>query len=82
MGVNCGGWGLSLKTEDMAKFGQLLLQKGNWHGKQLIPADWVDEMGKAHIECAPAGIRIENAEAVSGIPASENDWRQGYGYQT
>ena len=81
-GVTCGGWGLSLKTEDMAKFGQLLLQKGKWGDKQLIPADFVDEMGKAQVECAPAGIRIEDAETVSGIPASENDWRQGYGFQT
>ncbi|MBO7644341.1 MAG: serine hydrolase [Bacteroidales bacterium] len=82
MGVNCGGWGLSLKTEDMAKFGQLLLQEGRWGRRQLIPADWVREMGTKHIDCAPAQITIEDAEAVCGIPASENDWRQGYGYQT
>ena len=82
MGVNCGGWGLSLKTEDMAKFGLLLLQEGRWGNRQLIPAEWVKDMGTKHIDCAPAQIRIEDAEAVSGIPASENDWRQGYGYQT
>lgn len=80
MGVNCGGWGLALKTEDMAKFGQLLLQKGKWGGKQLIPADWVEEMGKAHIESAPAQMKPEEADAL--LPQSENDWRQGYGYQT
>ena len=34
-GINCGGWGLRLKTEDMAKFGLLFLQKGKWNGKQL-----------------------------------------------
>ncbi|MBP5631131.1 MAG: serine hydrolase, partial [Bacteroidaceae bacterium] len=32
-GINCGGWGLYLKTEDLAKMGQLLLQKGKWKGK-------------------------------------------------
>ena len=80
MGVNCGGWGLHLKTEDMAKFGQLLLQKGKWYGRQLIPAEWVEEMGKAHIECAPAQMSPEEADAL--LPPSENDWRQGYGYQT
>lgn len=31
-GINVGGWGLRLKTEDMAKFGQLFLQKGVWNG--------------------------------------------------
>lgn len=81
-GVSLGGWGLNLRTEDMAKAGLLLLQKGKWNGRQLLPAEWVEEMGKPHVECAPANIRIEDAEAVCGIPASENDWRQGYGYQT
>lgn len=80
-GINAGGWGLSLKTEDMAKMGQLLLQKGKWGRKQLVPAEWVDAMTAKHIECAPAGIRIEDAERVSGIPAEVNDWRQGYCYQ-
>ena len=43
-GINCGGWGLWLKTEDLAKMGQLLLQKGEWNGQQLIPAEWVAEI--------------------------------------
>ena len=45
-GINCGGWGLWLKTEDLAKMGQLLLQNGEWNGKQIIPAEWVAEMSK------------------------------------
>jgi len=32
-GINTGGWGLRLKTEDLAKMGQLYLQKGMWNGK-------------------------------------------------
>src|SRR4051812_27015987 len=31
--ANTGGWGLRLKTEDIAKFAQLFLQKGKWNGK-------------------------------------------------
>ena len=79
-GVSLGGWGLSLKTEDMAKMGQLLLQRGKWNGKQLIPADWVDAMGTAHIDCAPATLTPEEADAK--LDPALNDWRQGYGYQT
>ena len=80
-GITAGGWGLSLKTEDMARMGQLLLQKGKWGRKQLIPADWVDLMSAKHVDCAPAGVRIEDAERVCGIPNEINDWCQGYCFQ-
>ena len=43
-GISTGGWGLYLQAESLAKFGQLLLQRGQWHGLQLIPAKWVDAM--------------------------------------
>ena len=33
-GINMGGWGLNIRTRDIANFGQLYLQKGNWKGKQ------------------------------------------------
>ncbi|MBS1489032.1 MAG: hypothetical protein JSS93_00725 [Bacteroidetes bacterium] len=37
--------GLQISPKDMAKLGQLYIQKGNWNGKQLIKADWFDETG-------------------------------------
>ena len=43
-GINTGGWGLRMHVESMAKFGQLLLNKGEWEGKRLISPDWVEEM--------------------------------------
>ena len=49
-GYNTGGWGLHIQPESMAKFGQLLLQNGNWNGKQLIPAEWVNAMMTRHAE--------------------------------
>ena len=79
-GINCGGWGLYLKTEDMAKMGQLLLQKGEWNGKQLIPAEWVAEMSKKQVESINPGTRKEDAEA-KGMTKETSDWMQGYGYQ-
>lgn len=48
-GITTGGWGLYLQPESMAKFGQLLLQRGQWQGKQLIPAKWVDQMLTCHV---------------------------------
>jgi len=79
-GINAGGWGLWLKTEDLAKMGQLLLQKGEWNGKQLIPAEWVAEMSKKQVESINPGTRIEEAEA-KGMTKETSDWMQGYGYQ-
>ena len=36
-GYNVGGWGLRIRTEDIARFGQLLLQRGMWDGRRLLP---------------------------------------------
>lgn len=66
-GIDVGGWGLSITTEDLAVFGQLLLQRGLWKGRQLVPAAWLDEA---------TGKRVETSETEHGI-----DGRQGYGYQ-
>ncbi len=44
--ITTGGWGLYIQSESLAKFGQLLLQRGKWHERQLIPAQWVDAMMK------------------------------------
>jgi CubicO group peptidase (beta-lactamase class C family) len=45
-GINVGGYGLRIRTQDILNFGQLYLQKGQWNGKQLISAAWVDDATK------------------------------------
>ncbi len=65
-GVSLGGYGLSIRTEDIAKFGQLYLQKGMWEGKQIVPTAWIE---------AATSRQTSNGSN----PAS--DWDQGYGYQ-
>src|SRR6185436_4612294 len=40
-GITLGGYGLSLKTEDVARFGQLYLQRGEWQGRRVLPAEWI-----------------------------------------
>lgn len=65
-GVTAGGYGLSVRTEDIAKFGQLYLQKGRWEGKQLVPAAWVE---------------VATARQTSNGSNPKSDWDQGYGYQ-
>jgi CubicO group peptidase (beta-lactamase class C family) len=65
-GISLGGYGLFLRTEDIAKFGQLYLQKGLWQGKQLVPADWIQQA---------------TAKQVSNGSDPTKDWDQGYGFQ-
>lgn len=40
-GINIGGFGLSLKSEDMLKIGILMLQNGTWKNKQIISSEWI-----------------------------------------
>ncbi|GGD63243.1 hypothetical protein GCM10010911_21280 [Paenibacillus nasutitermitis] len=47
-GIHEGGAGLHLRAQDMATFGQLFLQKGNWNGQQLVPAEWVANSTSIH----------------------------------
>lgn len=47
--ISTGGWGLYMRPESMAKFGHLLLCRGKWNGKQLIPEEWVDNMMRKHV---------------------------------
>jgi len=70
--INVGGWGLRLKTEDMAKFGQLFLQKGVWNGKQILPATWVEEASTMKILQEPTAPQAKK---------DSSDWLQGYCYQ-
>jgi CubicO group peptidase (beta-lactamase class C family) len=65
-GVNLGDGGISLHTEDLAKFGLLYLQKGVWNGKQLLKREWVE-----------AATSLQTASG--GNP--DSNWDAGYGYQ-
>lgn len=49
-GRNLGRSGLYLKTSELGKLGRLYLNHGMWEGKQLVPADWVAESGKAQMD--------------------------------
>jgi CubicO group peptidase (beta-lactamase class C family) len=65
-GVTLGGYGLFVRTEDIAKFGQLYLQKGKWNGEQIVPEEWVE---------------MATSKQVSNGSDPKSDWNQGYGFQ-
>jgi CubicO group peptidase (beta-lactamase class C family) len=65
-GITLGGFGLRVRTEDVARFGQLYLQQGLWQGKRLLSAEWIAEA---------------TARQTSNGSSPTSDWEQGYGYQ-
>lgn len=42
------GGGLRLTSRDLAKLGQLILNKGSFAGKQIVPPEWIEAMTTAH----------------------------------
>jgi len=65
-GITTGGYGLSVRTEDIARFGQLYLQKGKWQGRQLVAEAWIE---------------AATSRQTSNGSNPNSDWDQGYGYQ-
>jgi CubicO group peptidase (beta-lactamase class C family) len=65
-GITIGWSDLSLRTEDIAKLGQLYLDKGVWRGRRILNEEWVIEASSRQISTGDGG---------------DNDWTQGYGYQ-
>ena len=67
-GINTGGWGLRLSAESQAKIGQLLLQKGEWNGHQLVSKQWVETATSRQVYPYPEG-------------SANHTKSPGYGYQ-
>jgi CubicO group peptidase (beta-lactamase class C family) len=65
-GVNVGGWGLSITTGDIAKLGQLYLQKGVWNDQRILSEAWV---------------RLATSPQTANGTNPQSDWNQGYGFQ-
>lgn len=65
-GIEAGGWGMMLTTEDLAKFSYCYQQKGKFGGKQIIPEWWVEEATKYHSDTSRS--------------TKDSDSKVGYGY--
>lgn len=71
-GINCGGWGLWLKPEDMARTGLMMLDKGRYNGRQTVPADYLAEASESYFSW----------DLPDGSRTMEDRYRStGYGYQ-
>jgi hypothetical protein len=74
-GIELGGTGLKLTTRQLAQFGQLLLQRGEWEGRQIVPASWV-EQASAH---QTRNIWFDSHESSLGYGFQL--WRSSHGFR-
>ena len=68
-GICTGGWGLRIQAESLAKVGIMMLQRGQWEGRQLVPEQWIDQMTERRINYDATGQQ------------APTDGNQGYCYQ-
>lgn len=71
-GISMGGWGMRIRTEDMARLGQFYLQQGQWNGRRLLSKEWIKEATALHI------YQRDNLTLDEEL---HDNWVQGYGYQ-
>lgn len=53
--------GFVLSARDMARFGQLYLQGGQWQGRQILPSAWVDRITSDYVWSADGAWREGHA---------------------
>ena len=73
-GIPCGGWGMNMTTRELARFGQLYLNRGRWDGKRVLSSDWVS---LATTRQTWSGWQNVGVKALG----EGTDWEQGYGFQ-
>jgi CubicO group peptidase (beta-lactamase class C family) len=65
-GLQLGWGGLKLRPADLARFGQLMLDRGKWKGEQLVPADWVRDMTTEQVDTVSQRNQPANAAGKFG----------------
>ena len=76
--INIGAGGLRLRPADMLKFGQLYLDHGKWHGKQLVPEKWV----AASVAPSPASSQYGLMWWLETTPSGDSAYAaRGFGGQ-
>lgn len=78
-GLNTGFNGFNATAEDITKLALLYLNKGNWKGRQILSADWIQEASSVQIENLD-NEKNQKLGYYQGFGRFSDDWKSGYGY--
>ena len=73
--VNCGSGNhnqhIRISARELARFGHLFLNRGNWNGKQLISESWVATATRPHV---PASLPLAELSGADGRGVYGYNW--------
>ncbi len=80
-GITVGGWGLSLRAEDLACLGELYRHKGVWKDRQALGEEVLPWRLKDARILSEDWVEQATSVQIQGDGSGPHDWNQGYGFQ-
>jgi CubicO group peptidase (beta-lactamase class C family) len=71
--------GLRLRARDLARFGSVYLHRGQWRGRQIVPAEWVERSMQRQVSVGDLKANSGTTTFTYGMGSEDANW--GYGYQ-